>query len=112
MPSQPCRYIDCKELIPLGSGGYCATHTLQVDRSYRGRGHRHLYGTKKWRVRSRAYLVRHPYCVKCGRMATEVDHVTPVEDGGGMWDEDNWQSMCHPCHSRKTNQDVRRRTFT
>lgn len=107
MALMPCRQPGCPELV---RGRYCAPHTRQVEGRYRERGQRKAYGTRRWRLRSQAFLVRNPRC-SCGELAIEVDHVTPVEDGGGMWDEGNWQGMCHRCHSAKTNQDVRRRTF-
>ena len=40
-------------------------------------------------------------------MATDVDHIIPVEGPLDplFWDETNWQSLCHPHHSRKTNAE-------
>lgn len=110
MPLQPCRYSTCPALVRVGGGGYCPTHRIEVDRLYRRRGRRAAYGTLRWKLASRQFLVRNPEC-DCGEMATEVDHIIPVEDGGGMWDRANWQGKCHRCHASKTNQDVRRRTF-
>lgn len=34
--------------------------------------------------------------------AKHVDHVVPVARGGAELDASNLQSLCHPCHSRKT----------
>lgn len=43
-----------------------------------------------------------PLCA-CGAAATEVDHVRPHRgDPDLFWDADNLQSLCKPCHSRKT----------
>lgn len=54
------------------------------------------------RLRGR-YMADHPWCVVCGDVATDLDHITPHRgDKGLFWDKDNWQSLCHVCHSRKT----------
>lgn len=72
-----------------------------------------MYGTKRWRMLSRRVLNEQPWCVlECGRLATEVDHILPVEDGGQAWDRANLQPLCHECHSRKTRADVATRTYT
>lgn len=39
----------------------------------------------------------------------QVDHVTPVADGGAMWDRRNLQSLCVGCHESKTAAEHRRR---
>jgi len=36
----------------------------------------------------------------------DADHITPVEHGGGSCDLDNLQTLCHPCHKRKTAQQA------
>jgi len=58
----------------------------------------------------KSFLVRHPLCVECLKRdevtaATVLDHVIPHKgDAKLFWDEDNWQSLCKPDHSRKTNE--------
>jgi 5-methylcytosine-specific restriction protein A len=54
-----------------------------------------------WQRKRNWYIKHHPLCVKCGRIATDVDHIIP-RVRGGTDDEDNLQSLCHACHSRKT----------
>lgn len=65
---------------------------------------------RRWRKYRQAYLHEHPLCVACkeeGRTtaATDLDHITPVNDGGDFWDPDNHQPLCHSCHSRKTARE-------
>ena len=36
------------------------------------------------------------------RAAKHVDHIVDIADGGAMYDLDNLQPLCIPCHSRKT----------
>lgn len=38
----------------------------------------------------------------CRRLAVEVDHITPVSQGGDRYDWNNLQSLCHAHHERKT----------
>jgi 5-methylcytosine-specific restriction protein A len=59
-------------------------------------------------------LAREPLCRICRRggqamAATEVDHIVPRSRGGS----DTWrnlQSLCKPCHSRKTAREEGRWT--
>lgn len=105
-----CNFPGCPELVVRGR---CAEHARQVDTGYRGRGDRKLYGSRRWKLLARRVLNEQPWCAaKCGRLATEVDHILSVEDGGSRWDRLNLQPLCHACHSRKTRQDVATRTYT
>jgi len=40
--------------------------------------------------------------------ATEIDHVTPLRDGGARLELSNLQPLCQRCHQRKTNREKRR----
>jgi 5-methylcytosine-specific restriction enzyme A len=44
-------------------------------------------------------------CRQCGERATEVDHVTPLADGGRDIDS-NKQALCEPCHTNKTQAEA------
>ena len=66
---------------------------------------------KKWRLLRRLTLNHYPFCAEClsrgmHREASEVDHIEAVSDGGGKYDPENLQSLCKPCHSRKTNREI------
>ena len=57
-----------------------------------------------------AHLAAHPLCAICSvAPATEIDHITPVSQGGDFWDLDNWQGACSPCHKRKSDRERRGR---
>lgn len=77
----------------------------------RGSAHSRGYG-RKWRAARLGYLAHHPLCVHCldrGHVtaSTDVDHIIP--HGGDpilFWDaENNWQALCHSCHSVKTARE-------
>ena len=45
-------------------------------------------------------------CQHCGRAGRlEVDHVTPLDEGGDPWELTNLQALCKPCHVVKTRAE-------
>jgi 5-methylcytosine-specific restriction protein A len=67
-----------------------------------------------WQKKRLAKLHEEPFCEgkrlrdgrRCWMPATDVDHVIPLSQGGDDSPE-NLQSMCHSCHSRKTQREQR-----
>lgn len=64
-----------------------------------------FYNSAEWRVLSRKRLQDDGYkCVKCGKIASEVDHIIPIQKEEG-WvlrlDITNLQSLCLDCHNKK-----------
>jgi len=69
-----------------------------------------VYRSPRWkRVR---FLVKRRdgwRCVKCGATGVrlEVDHIRPIRDAPELaYDMGNLQSLCVPCHSRKTRLET------
>ena len=72
---------------------------------------RRFYFTARWRRVRGAILRRDPFC-KIAKLclqryqrvmpSAEVDHITPVREGGAMYDPENLQGACNACHSWKT----------
>jgi len=66
--------------------------------------------TSKWSAARTAYLARHPLCAEHERhgrtvAACVVDHIIPHRgDQKLFWDKANWQSLCKPCHDKKTGR--------
>ena len=68
----------------------------------------------RWRKRRKAYLADNAMCVACKAVdkttaATDIDHIIPHRGqltDERFWNEDNWQSLCSKCHSRKTNNEM------
>jgi 5-methylcytosine-specific restriction endonuclease McrA len=55
-----------------------------------------------WRAaRARAYAVYGNACLKCGNLATDIDHIVEVANGGTD-DIENLQPLCNACHKAKT----------
>ena len=64
----------------------------------------------KWKRVRWAALERDGYrCRKCGTArpggSFEVDHITPLAEGGAPFDMENTQTLCRPCHFDKTTLD-------
>jgi 5-methylcytosine-specific restriction endonuclease McrA len=88
--------------------GRCPIHSKDENRRQHSSPGR-IYGLRRWQMLRRRRLSLNPLCVVCGQLATEVDHIQPIEDGGDPWSLDNTQSLCASCHSSKTNAEVRAR---
>jgi len=102
---RPCRSPRCPKLV-RGSSGFCQKHKREFWRrqdSARPTSSQRGYGGE-WRERRAAFLALHPACSDCGGIATEVDHVVPLSQGGPD-DEINFSAKCKPCHSRKTAKE-------
>lgn len=96
-PLGPCVIPGCPGRAT--NHGRCAEHATVYERQ-RGSAASRGYGAD-WRRLRAEFLAEHPFCVKCGEPATDVDHVVPREQGGSdEWE--NLQAMCAKHHSRKT----------
>lgn len=80
---------------------YCPPEAKPQSSTARGYGYR-------WQQYRKQFLSVHPLCVQCqvdGRVtgATVVDHITPHKGNQTLfWGPSNHQSLCKPCHDRKT----------
>jgi len=63
-----------------------------------------IYKSARWQTVREMMLSEDPFC-KCGRVATVVDHVRPIRQGGSIWDKNNLQTMCRECHNSKTAKE-------
>lgn len=109
---RPCQHPGCKAYA-LDKERFCAVHKEQHQKELRVKDARRGTRTDRgysniWLKASKAFLVQHPLCAECLRQgkttpATEVDHIVPHKrDQKLFWDSQNWQALCHECHSRKT----------
>ncbi|RBO54173.1 HNH endonuclease [Rhodovulum sp. BSW8] len=67
-----------------------------------------IYRTQRWKaVRLEAKRRDGWRCVECGAKGRlEVDHITPLRDGGAPFDLGNLQCLCGRCHARKTRIEI------
>lgn len=86
------------------------------DTTMRAKDRSKIYNSKKWKdVRVKA-LVRDEFmCVSCRKnnidtQAEEVDHIIELQDRIDLaFELDNTQSLCRPCHSKKTHEEKQNR---
>lgn len=66
----------------------------------------HLYNTKAWRKLRMEALRSNPLCVKCGKLGSDIDHISPHRGDRAMFhDPGNLQVLCKECHKAKTRQE-------
>lgn len=76
----------------------------------RGTAHERGYGYR-WQQARAVFIKKNPLCAECEKRdrivpATVVDHIIPHKGNKKLfWDWSNWQSLCKPCHDRKTMQE-------
>ena len=109
---KPCSYPGCAVLVPRG---YCEKHAREQTREDARMYHRpdiqRLYTSSRWQAIRRMQLSREPWCAECltkgvYTQATDVDHVQPHRGNRAAFYQGELQSLCHPCHSRKTSGEV------
>lgn len=104
MPIRLCSTTACPN--PATYRGRCPHHARSHNKDTHH--NRRVYNSKRWQLTRRAVLTDNPLC-PCGHLATDVDHITPISNGGDPWNPGNLQALCATCHGRKTNREVRTR---
>ena len=69
-----------------------------------------IYEGMQWRNFRKSKLMVDPLCEECKRNnrvveASVVDHIERIKDGGEVYSMDNVQSLCKPCHARKSSNE-------
>ena len=110
-PKVPCQHPGCPELVEPGMK-YCEKHKplhpaeIRPEQGATARG----YGYA-WQKASKRFLAAHPLCEECKRQgryvkATDVDHIKAHRGNRKLfWDQNNWEALCHSCHSKKTARE-------
>jgi len=102
----PCAWQGCPALVEPGEQ-YCKKHKRIADKLYsEKRENRQYWSRWEWRKIRQEHLKKYPFCAICGSKAREVDHIIPVAQGGTD-NDDNLQSLCKSCHSKKTAREGR-----
>lgn len=105
---RPCRKPMCPAYASVL--GYCDAHKdsrWRAREQHRESAHARGYD-RHWSKARDGWLRKHQLCAECERKdlvvaASVVDHIVPHRgDKTLFWDSTNWQSLCKPCHDRKT----------
>lgn len=104
-PRNPCSVPGCPELTV---GGRCPAHSAQAEAQRKERGNA-VYGQSRWQRIRKRYLYDNPWCVLCGRQATDADHYplsrkALVARGVDPDTPTHLRPLCAPCHSKETAQ--------
>ena len=111
MPTAPPRACKCGALVT--DGRTCSTCKREREQR-RGTAHQRGYD-KRWARYARDFRARFPFCGQRvdGRFYSEhslctregvkrlgdvVDHITPIRDGGPVFDPSNHQTLCARCN--------------
>ena len=105
----------CKLRAVKGSN-YCPACMATVAEAEQDRRMRHdaLRGSARqrgydwqWQQTRQVVLSQEPVCRLCrNALASMVDHIQPIRDGGDRLAYDNLQPLCNKCHAQKTKQDL------
>ena len=121
MPSKLCNAPGCTELISMKER-YCEKHTQgkiyessrQYDTTKRNKFHDQFYHSKEWKSMRNLVMFDHGgLCTQCARLdmtvpADVVDHIIPISvDWDQRLNRDNLQPLCHSCHNKKTQNDIK-----
>jgi 5-methylcytosine-specific restriction protein A len=64
----------------------------------------------QWQQTRKVVLAQEPVCRMCrNAVATLVDHIVPIVDGGSRLEYENLQPLCSRCHVTKTKADLKAR---
>ena len=108
---KPCAHQPCASLVNAPQT-HCQKHLpqhhAQLNKQRKPTPQDKFYHSTRWRKARGGHLSKHPWCTAdgCKDIATVVDHITPVADGGEFWNTDNYQSLCHRHHSAKTMREI------
>lgn len=114
MPTMPtnkkCETLGCKA-PRSGKSVFCDLHAGKRETTQTRDAFNAMYKTRAWHSIKTRQLSIDPLCQACaleGRVvsALHVDHVFPWHVIGSHAFIKNWfQSLCQPCHSRKTGKE-------
>ena len=111
MPTVPkntkCRELGCSNQKTYRST-FCAGHGGGTTE--KGKENSKLYSTAFWKKQRIAQLSKNPLCAAClleGKVvsAHHIDHVFPHRQDGIKFKVNLFQSLCHPHHTLKTQEE-------
>lgn len=76
-----------------------------------------IYGSTQWKRFRSWYRSNYPLCEKCLEQkkivpGVLVDHITPISEGGIIFDLNNTQTLCFSCHELKKAKESKERVYS
>jgi len=90
--------------VPPGRCNFCEQKRQQQHNTTRDKSDKAWYDSGAWELIRTTQLEKFPWCAICNKLAKHVDHFIPRKKGGSD-EPSNLQSLCLPCHSRKTAKE-------
>ena len=122
MTNKLCTFSGCNKVVNHANDNTsprCTQHSVSTTPRKQYAHHvdergRNIYKTAMWKKYRRAKLMLNPLCEHCeafgdATMATVVDHIEEIVDGGAVYDIDNLQSLCASHHNTKTGKHKKSR---
>ena len=112
MPKRAPRICSCGKVVASGERCACQAkrdraRKAQFDAKRPSAGQRGY--ESDWRRLRAQHLAAHPYCARCGAVATVVDHNIPIRVAPHRrLDPTNLQSLCTHHHSGAKQSEERR----
>lgn len=108
-----CCHPGCVRYAEEGTR-YCPKHQEEHKKPFVGGWMsdytKSFYNSRRWRNEKAEFLKANPYCVYCGRPATDVHHEWPAgfdyHTPEFFFDHDAWQSVCFDCHQAITKRKM------
>lgn len=103
LAKRPCANAGCPELVEHGLCPACAAaRSARQAGARRDDSLRIQTNSTRWLKLRAMVLRRDPVCKECkDAPSTDADHVTPIREGGAMWDLANLQGLCHSAKTRR-----------
>ncbi|MFH9692648.1 HNH endonuclease [Streptomyces globisporus] len=121
MPTRPptrCAEPRCTTLVPKGR---CEEHRPIPWAGRDDKARRYGISSGRWRTLKRIVTTRdNGCCYRCGigqpdaeddpdgEHQHQLDHITPIFEGGAVEDLDNLGLICEPCHTVKSKAEALR----
>lgn len=117
-----CSHAGCKRLVNLDER-YCSRHKPKDSHVSKTSDYANkIHSSSRWRKTSLLYRQSHPICEACLKaskragkgldntagminLATSVDHIVSLADGGSPYDWDNLQALCDYHHAIKSQRE-------
>jgi len=76
-----------------------------------------VYGSTQWKRYRSWYRSNYPLCEECLKQGKTVrgvivDHITPISEGGIIFDPNNTQTLCFSCHERKKAKERKEHVYS
>ncbi|MGA3433084.1 HNH endonuclease [Lactiplantibacillus plantarum] len=122
MVKKYCAFGGCKTLVNLNQR-YCDKHKPKQQHVSKTSDYANkIHSSSRWRKTSQLYREANPMCEQCLKaskeagkrageragminLATSVDHIKSLADGGSAYDWNNLQSLCSFHHSLKSQAE-------